>query len=73
MEICCMAQGTQTGLYDNQEGWDGVGEGSEAQEAGNICIPLAYPCWRNQHNIVIILQLKINKFLIKKAECVEVV
>ena len=39
-----MAQGTQTGLYDNQEGWDGVGEGSEAQEAGNICIPLAYPC-----------------------------
>ena len=48
------------GLYDNP---GGVGGGREAQEAGDICTydwsMLKYS--RNQYNIVIILQLTINK------------
>ena len=52
------------GLRDNLEGWDGVGGGREfLQERGYMCIygwsMLMYG-W-NQHNIVITLQLKINK------------
>ena len=49
-------------LCDNLEEWDGVGDGKEAQEEGDM---YTYN-WamlvhgRNQHNIVIILQLKIN-------------
>ena len=34
MEICCVTQGTQTGLCINLEGWDGVGGGKEVQEEG---------------------------------------
>ena len=58
-----MSQGTQPGLCDNLEGWDGVGGGREVQEfqeGGDICLPIYH--WfmlmygRNQHN-----QLKMNK------------
>ena len=31
-------------LYDNLEGWDGVGGGREVQEQGDIHIPLADSC-----------------------------
>ena len=27
-------------LCDNLEGWDGVGDGKEVQEGGDICIPM---------------------------------
>ena len=36
-----MVQGTQTGLCDNLEGWEGEGGGREAQEGGDTCIPMA--------------------------------
>ena len=26
---------------DNLEGWDGVGDGKEVQEGGDICMPVA--------------------------------
>ena len=39
-----MNQGTQTGLSDNLEGWDGVGGGREAQEGEDMCMPTADPC-----------------------------
>ena len=29
---------------DNQEGWDGEGCQSDAQEGGDICTPMADPC-----------------------------
>ena len=32
-------------LCDNLEGWDGVGDGREGQEEGDICIPVADSCW----------------------------
>ena len=31
-------------LCDNLEGWDGVGDGKEVQEGGDICIPVADSC-----------------------------
>ena len=31
MGICCMTQGTQAGLGDNLEGWDGWGDGKAVQ------------------------------------------
>ena len=41
VEICCMTQGTQTeALYQPR----GVGDGREAQEGGDICMPMADPC-----------------------------
>ena len=36
-----MSQGTQTGLCINLEGRDGEGGGSEVQEGGDTCIPMA--------------------------------
>ena len=44
MGIFCMAQETQTGLCINLEGWDGVGDGREAQKGGDKCIPMADSC-----------------------------
>ena len=44
MGICYKTQGTQTGLCDNLEGWDGEGDGREVLEAGDICIPVADSC-----------------------------
>ena len=32
------------GLCIKLEGWDGVGDGREAQKGGNICIPMADSC-----------------------------
>jgi len=31
-------------LCDNTEGWDGVGDGREVQEGGDICKPVADSC-----------------------------
>ena len=39
-----MTQGTQTGLWDNLEGWDGLGGGREAKEGGDICMPMTDSC-----------------------------
>ena len=44
MGICCMAQETQTGFCINLEEWDGEGEGREAQEGGDIGIPMTDSC-----------------------------
>ena len=33
------------GLCDNQQGWDGEGDGREMQEGGDIRIPMADSCW----------------------------
>ena len=44
MGICYMTQGTQTGLCDNLEGWDGEGDGREVQKGGDKCIPMADSC-----------------------------
>ena len=32
------------GLCINLEGWDGEGDGREAQEGGDICVPMADSC-----------------------------
>ena len=32
------------GLCINLEGWDGAGDGREAQKGGHICIPMADSC-----------------------------
>ena len=32
-------------LCDTLEEWDGVGDGKEAHEGGDICIAMADPCW----------------------------
>ena len=37
MRICCVAQGTQTGVCINLEGWDG----REVQKGGDVCRPMA--------------------------------
>ena len=31
-------------LRDNPEGWDGMGDGMEVQEAGDMYIPMANSC-----------------------------
>ena len=31
-------------LFDNLEGWDGMGGGREFQKGGDICIPMADSC-----------------------------
>ena len=50
-------------LCDNLEGWDGAGGGKEVQEGGDMYTHawsmLMYS--GNQHNILIILPLKIKK------------
>ena len=43
-ETCWMAQGNQTALGNNLEGWDGVEEMREAQERAALCIPMADSC-----------------------------
>ena len=32
------------GLCNNLEGWEGVGGGSEVQDGGDTCIPMADSC-----------------------------
>ena len=41
---CGMTQKTQLGLYDNPEGWDGVGVGKGVQGGRDICIPMVDSC-----------------------------
>ena len=63
MEICCMTQRTHTGLHDNQDGRQ------EAQEGGDIRIPVADPCGcmaETNTILLIILQLKFFNFNYKK-------
>ena len=31
-------------LFDNLEGWDGVGGGREVQQGRDICVPMADSC-----------------------------
>ena len=40
MGICYMSQGTQR-LCNNLEGWDGVGDGTEVQEGGDMGVSMA--------------------------------
>ena len=44
MGICCKAQELKPALCYNLEGLDGVGEGREDYEGGDICVPMADPC-----------------------------
>ena len=44
MGICCMTQGTQTGLCDNLAGWDGEGNAREVWEGGDMGVPMADFC-----------------------------
>ena len=46
-------------LFDNLEGWDGVGGRKEVQEGGDICIPKADSYKSTQYRKAIILQLNI--------------
>ena len=41
MKIFCRTQGTKERLCNNLEGWDGEEDGSEVQEGGHICCPVA--------------------------------
>ena len=43
MGICCVAQGTQQGLYQ-PSGVDGEGVGREVLKGENLCIPVADSC-----------------------------
>ena len=40
----CVKQIANRKFCDNLEGWDGVGDGKEVQEGGDICIPVADSC-----------------------------
>ena len=43
--ICSVTQGVfNLVLSDNLEGWDGVGDGMEFQEGGDMCIPVTHSC-----------------------------
>ena len=59
-----MTQEAQPSALDNLEGWDGEGNGREAQEGGDICIRMADYIVerrkRTQHCEAIIFQLKIH-------------
>ena len=44
MGIYCKTQGTQIGLCNKLEGWNGEGDGREFQEGGDICIPMGHFC-----------------------------
>ena len=45
MEICCMSEGIQTGALYQPRGVDGVEDGRDGQEGGDICIPMADFWW----------------------------
>ena len=42
--LLCDSGNSNPVLCDNLEGWDGMGDGREVQEEGNICIPTADSC-----------------------------
>ena len=47
-------------IYDNLEGWDGVGDGREAQEGGDIAVPVANSCCCMAETKTIVKQLFSN-------------
>ena len=42
--LLCGAGSSNPVLCDKLEGWDGAGGGREAQEGGDMCIPMADSC-----------------------------
>ena len=44
MGSCYIAQGTQSVLCDNLDGWDGIGGGREFQEGEDMYIPMIDSC-----------------------------
>ena len=61
-----MTQGAPPALCDSLEGWVEAGGGREAQEGGDVRIPMSdsVGVWQKaaQHGKAIILQLKMSKF-----------
>ena len=43
-ELAVWLRKLRQGLCINLEGWDGEGDGREAQKGGGICIPMADSC-----------------------------
>ena len=43
-ELAICLRELKQALCDNQEGWDGEGDGREVQEGGDMCIPMADSC-----------------------------
>lgn len=43
-EFVAQLRELKPGLWDNLDEWDGVGDGSEAPERGNIRMPMADSC-----------------------------
>ena len=43
-EFAACLQKLKQGLCINLEGWDGEGDGKEAQKGGDICLPMADSC-----------------------------
>ena len=70
--MCCWTQGLRLGLCNNLEGWDGKGGVREAQDGGDLCIPMTHAdVWQKQTRYCkpTILQLKINKTANKNTTC----
>ena len=44
MGICCVTRGTQTEALRQAEGYDGEGDGREAQEGGDMDVRIADSC-----------------------------
>ena len=44
MESAVCLRDLKPGLCNNLEGWDGAAGGSEVQEGGDTCIPVADAC-----------------------------
>ena len=42
--ICCDTEIPKSVFCNNLEGWVGEGGGKEAQEEGDVCIPMADSC-----------------------------
>ena len=45
MGICCIGQETQIGALYQPRGVGWEGRWREVQKGGDICIPMADPCW----------------------------
>ena len=44
MQIAVWLRELKRVLFDNLEGWGGMGGGREVQKGGDICIPMADSC-----------------------------
>ena len=53
-EFAVWLQELKQGLYDNLEGWDGVGDGREVREGGDMGVLMAdsYWCMTENHKIL---------------------